>query len=95
MQAILVRYLGPTNSRGSRLKASCDRGSVTVPYNYGLSHDSREEAAARMLVEKFLAEDQKLYGTMPEDNPWNRPMLHGGLPGNGGEVFVFTEKGNQ
>jgi len=29
---IITKYLGPTNNRGSRIKASCYNGSITVPY---------------------------------------------------------------
>ena len=88
MQAILVRYLGPTNSRGSRFKASCDRGSVTIPYPYAAHRSDAPRQAAQALVDRFLAEDAKT-GTPPEQNPWGRPMVSGGLPNNGGTVFVF------
>jgi hypothetical protein len=32
MNAIKTKYLGPTNTRGARIKASCDAGSVTCPW---------------------------------------------------------------
>ena len=33
-QSITTKYLPPTNSRGSRIKATCEAGSVTIPYAY-------------------------------------------------------------
>ena len=37
MNAISVKYVGPTNSRGSRFIASCYLGKVTVSYDYSLN----------------------------------------------------------
>lgn len=34
MQAIKTKYLAPTNNCGSRVKATCNSGSVTVPWDY-------------------------------------------------------------
>ena len=51
MKAIRVRYLGPTDRRGSRLKASADGwGSVTIPYDHG--HAFPEWLAALALIER-------------------------------------------
>jgi len=36
MQAITVKYLSPTNTKGARLKADCKGGSVTIGYPYHL-----------------------------------------------------------
>ena len=81
MQAIRVRYLSPTDRRGARLKASCERGSVTIPYPHGLSRDDIPRAALNALVAKFVAEDG------PGPNPWARPWVGGGTD-NGETVFV-------
>ena len=35
MQAITVRYIGPTNHRSARLVAECERGRITLGYPYG------------------------------------------------------------
>lgn len=51
MKAIRVRYLGPTNTKGSRFKASADGwGSVTIPYDHG--HSFPEWLAALALLER-------------------------------------------
>lgn len=81
MQAIKVQYLGPTNHRGARLKASCERGSITIPYPHELSRDGSRRAALTALVDKFCAEDRVQYGTPPEKNPWNCPWVGGEFDG--------------
>ena len=52
MQAIATRYLGPTNSRGSRIKASCSAGTITLPYDYA-ERDGGHYAAAVALIRKL------------------------------------------
>ena len=88
MQAIQTRFICPTDTKPARIKAWCERGSLTVSAN-GLPAVSQHEAAARLLCEKFAAEDVKWYGTPIADNPWLRPMVSGTLPGGDGcHVFV-------
>ena len=52
MQSITVKYLGPTNTRGSRFKAThtCGSRSVTRPYDYALSIAENEWRAAKALI---------------------------------------------
>lgn len=52
-QAILVKYLGPTNSRGGRFKATCWSGSKTIPYDAGLNHEGNADAACLALLTKL------------------------------------------
>jgi hypothetical protein len=87
MQAITVTYLPPTNCRGARLKASCERGSVTIPYPHGAQRDAVWREAFHALAEKFAAEDEAKYGTPREQNPWLRPAVEGWADGKA--VFVF------
>lgn len=70
MQAIVTKFLCPTNHRGARIKAECERGSVVVSADTGGDFDSRHAAAAQKLVEKFAAEDLSEYGTPRSENPW-------------------------
>ena len=70
MQAIETKYLPATNTRGSRIKATCERGSITIPYPHELSGDACHIAAADTLVAKFVEEDTKKYGSDPAQNPW-------------------------
>lgn len=53
MQAIVTKYLRPTDSRGSRIKATCESGTVTVPYPYELSSADCHAVAALALCRKM------------------------------------------
>jgi len=60
MKAIVTKYLGPTNSRPSRIKASAEGvPSITVPYQHGDS-DGGHHFAAYTLADKYawLGNDQ-------------------------------------
>ena len=90
MQAIITKYLPCTNFRGSRIKASCERGSITVSYDGGLSGDNCHIEAVNRLVAKFVAEDAKV-GRYPVGarNPWEAPRVCGCLPsGEYAHVFI-------
>jgi hypothetical protein len=54
--SIRTKYLSATNSRGSRVKATCQAGSVTVPYD--CAHGTVEahfEAVKALMARKGLA----------------------------------------
>ncbi len=77
MQGIETRYMGPTNTRGSRIKATSASGiSITVPYDYELDAFDNHEKAARALMKKL---------------GWTGKIAGGSLPGNRGYAFVFAE----
>jgi len=89
-QAILTKYLAPTNSRGARIKASCERGNITVSYPYEMRNSDSHVFAAKKLVEKFCKQDEA-EGFFPDgNNPWAFPFASGQLP-DGNYVHVFTE----
>ncbi len=48
-----IKYLGPTNTKGSRIRAKCNQGSVIVGYDYGVNDDMRALNAAWDLWHKF------------------------------------------
>lgn len=52
-QAITTRYIGPTNVRGSRVKATAEAGSVTLHWDDSLNSDNNHKAAALELATKF------------------------------------------
>ena len=58
MQAILTRYIGPTNFRGTRVRASCAAGSIIVPWDDALGIDANHAAARRALVRKLDWQDR-------------------------------------
>jgi hypothetical protein len=53
MQAIHTKYLGPTNFKGGRIKATCSAGSVTISYPHDLNFEQAHAAAAMALVRKL------------------------------------------
>jgi hypothetical protein len=79
MQAIQVKFLGPTNTKGSRRKAWCDAGQVTVSTDFALNSEDNARKAAEALRDKL---------------GWNAPHYGawecGSLP-NGDYVFVFSD----
>jgi hypothetical protein len=53
-QAIVTRYLGPTNCRGGRIKAKTASGiSVTLGYDSALSITANHAAACKALVDRL------------------------------------------
>lgn len=78
MQAIKTKYIGPTNFRGSRIKATCAAGSVTISYPYKLSGQACHRLAAETLAKKLGWTDQR-YGA----------LIGGCLP-SGEYCFVFN-----
>ena len=83
MQAILTKYIGPTNTRGSRIKATCDAGSIYIPYPHELSGQAVYREAAEALVKK-----------LGWDSPYYGPLLGGGLS-DGSYVFVFNNHASE
>jgi len=76
MKAIIAKYLGATNSKGSRIKAfDCDGNSVTIPYPHELSGEDVYKRAAIKLCEKMK---------------WDTELLGGGI--KEGYVFVFKNQ---
>lgn len=50
---ITTKYLGPTNSRGARIKATCQAGSITIPYAYEGGIGACHAKAAQALIKKL------------------------------------------
>jgi len=90
MQAILTKYLPPTNNRCSRIKASCERGYITLSYPHEGNQDQAHRTVALALVNKFADEDVIKYPDMKrEKNPWLTPFASGVLPsGDYAHVFI-------
>jgi hypothetical protein len=82
MQAIQCKYLSATNSKGSRIKASCASGSITISYPHELSGQAVFRAAADALVIKM--QWQNMVGD----------LLGGQLPDNS-YVFVFNNNASK
>jgi hypothetical protein len=67
-QAIMTKYLGPTDTSGARVKASCEAGSVIVAWDHSLNIDQNHTRAACVLARKL---------------GWDGPMAGGALAGSG------------
>jgi len=86
MQAIQTKYLGPTNTKGARIRAWCERGSITVDYTHGLSVEHEHDRAFKKLLNKFLDEDTRQYGT-PLACAWTS---HGWIRGGTSSGYVYV-----
>lgn len=72
-QAIVTKYIGPTNFRGSRVKASAYAGSITIDYDNGKNSEANHLEAARRLALKF---------------GWIGKWVAGGMPTETGNCYV-------
>lgn len=76
-KAIVTRYHGPTNTRGSRVSAKCEGGGrVSLAYAHELNSEQNHAAAAATLAAKL---------------GWCGRMVGGGSPDQTGCVFVFVD----
>lgn len=90
---IQTKLLPPTNTRGYRIKAWCERGSMTMPPpipNRSSSDDLNHRAAAMALCSKYALEDYKERGILQTESAWRRPFVSGVLP-DGTHAHVFVE----
>ena len=75
-KAIQIRYLSPTNTKGSRLKAFTDAKSITEPLDYEMNIEDQAFALAVNYVHRM---------------GWNRRITgFGGLP-NGDFVATLGD----
>ena len=79
MQAIVTKFLGATDYRGSRVKAKCQGGTLTLSWDHALNAEENHRAAARALRRK-MGWDTNKYPAMCE----------GALPNGTGNVYVFA-----
>ena len=52
-QAIVTKYLGPTDRRGARVVAYANAGKLTAPWEDAWSIEDNHAYAARMLAERY------------------------------------------
>lgn len=79
-QAIVTKYLGPTNHRGARVKATAQAGSVTIPWDDALDVADNHTAAAHVLCKRL-------------EWPFSPGTLVGGaLPDGTGYCFVMVSR---
>lgn len=81
-QAIVTKYHGPTNYKGSRISARAEAGRIIVHYDHALNPDENHKAAAQALADRLGWTTDKGYPA----------LAGGGLPGNAGYCFVMPQK---
>ena len=87
-QAIETRYLGPTNTRGGRIKAECWAGSLTIPYPHELNTDEAHKAAAMALAARCAKHAEQHGGSsIWSEGKWTQ----GGNAKGTGYVFTVSE----
>lgn len=53
MQAITTKFVKPTDTKGSRIKATAEAGSVTIGWDHALDSEGNHIAAAKALCVKL------------------------------------------
>ena len=64
-QAIVIKYLAATNTKGTRIKASAKAASVTVPLDYDAGHEQRIRKAVDALFNKLEWSGEYIVGCLP------------------------------
>jgi hypothetical protein len=64
-QAIVTKYHGPTNSRGSKVSATSQAGRVYFTYDHALTTDENHHAACRKLASAMGWGDEWIPGWTP------------------------------
>jgi len=69
MKAIQIKYLSPTNTRGSRFKAFTDAGSMIEPMDYRLNPSQQARLRADKSIEKMgWPSTVSGFGSLPNDD---------------------------
>lgn len=81
MIAILTRYIGPTNTKGSRYKAfTCNGHSVTIHAKPELNSDQNHDEAAKVLCKKM---------------DWQGTLVRGGIEFGYAYCFIRRDYGEE
>lgn len=79
-QAIVTKYLGPTNHRGSRIKVKAYAGSKTYAWDHALDTNENHTKAAYAYATELGWLDR------------GETLTGGSMPDNSGNCYVITEK---
>jgi hypothetical protein len=68
MQAILTKNLGPTNTKGSRIKATAQAGSIILSWDDTLNSDENHYSAALQYATRmgWLVRARLVPGCLPD-----------------------------
>lgn len=70
MKAITVKYVGPSNTKGSRWIASCEgRHKITLSYDHALVAEQNAIEAAKALIKKlgWVKDDESMQLAIGQD----------------------------
>jgi hypothetical protein len=69
-QAIVTKYLGPTNTRGARIKVTADAGSITLDWDHALNSRQNYVKAAKQFMKQFKWDEHYTLesGYLPKSN---------------------------
>ncbi len=71
MKAIKTKYLGPTNTRGIRVKATdCHGNNCTVEYNHEFDSEINHERAMATLCQKMNWKGRMIGGGLKDCMVW-------------------------
>ena len=79
-QAIVTKYIGPTNFRGARIKARAAAGTLTIPYDHALNIEQNHAKAAKAFALKLK---------------WPGFWVQGGMPDDSGYCFINERAGKK
>lgn len=68
MKAIQTKFIGPSETRGARVKAWIKGNTATVSWDHGLETVDNHGAAARALVVKLKWSGRLVGGTLPDES---------------------------
>jgi len=66
MQAIVTKFLGPTNTRPSRIKATCQARSITLSWEHAWNPMGNHRAAAQALATQLGWHGRWIEGDLPD-----------------------------
>jgi hypothetical protein len=70
MVAITSRYHGPTDTRGSKVRATANGHTATVPYASELDREANHRAAVVALCAKLGWDADRFFGGSMADGRW-------------------------
>ena len=86
MQAITTKYLSPTDTKGARIKATCDAGSITIGFPHGAPSVEAANAEAAMALVRELG----WVPTNPKTGEHQNGHVGAWACGYIGNVYVFA-----
>ena len=86
--AITAKYIGATETRGSRIKVTSQRGAKTYPYPHEYSRDEVFSHCVAKYLESVRDEDRKTFGQASHDGWGSLSDYSMGVLPSGEHVFV-------